>query len=508
MTPPLTHADLWYSYNDNNPPTPLGTPCPAYYTTDPPGTCPQLFPEMGPGGGVGPHGAAPYHFDPKNPNPTKFPAYYDGSIFFGEFTRDYLREIKLDSQGHIFKINDLLTCGDASADRNAKPFTCDAPMDMRWGPDGDFYLLSYGDGFFRANPDALLVKFSYVKGTRAPTAKLAADVTNGQAPLAVNFSSEGSSDPDPGDSIKFAWDFDGNGTTDSTDPNPTFTYTTNGVYTAKLTVADSSGKTATANTTIEVGNTAPTVKITTPADGGFFNWGDPIPWTVTVTDPEESSIDCSKVTLSFALGHDNHGHGESTQTGCSGVYQTDPADATHASGYLYGGLTASYTDRGAGGQPPLTSIDQRVIQQKRQQLEYATDQSGTRTALTTDPEGGDSDRTSINPGDWVVPRRTGDPDHASRRGPAARPGGRQDHGHRHHPGLQPRRGRAVRRCDRPELRDRPLGLPLLRAPAGHAADELPDEQHRPARVGRLQGLQPVVAVQVRRDADPASRHVQ
>jgi hypothetical protein len=93
----------------------------------------------------------------------------------------FLREIRLDSRGRIFKINDLLTCGDVSADRTANPFICDAPMDMRWGPDGDFYLLSYGDGFFRANTDALLVKFSYVKGTRAPTAKASATPANGPA---------------------------------------------------------------------------------------------------------------------------------------------------------------------------------------------------------------------------------------------------------------------------------------------------------------------------------------
>jgi cytochrome c len=404
VTPALTAPDMWYSYQDNNSP-PLGTPCAAEYTVDPPGTCPQLFPELGPGGGVGPHGAAPYHFDPNNPNPTKFPAYYDNAIFFGEFTRNTLREIRLDSQGHIFKINNLLNCSTPSADRKVFPFLCDAPMDMRWGPDGDFYLLTYGQGFFRANPDALLVKFSYVKGTRAPLAVVSATPTSGQAPLTVNFSSNGSNDPDPGDSISYAWDFDNNGTVDSTEPDPSFTYTANGVYTAKLTVTDSSGKTAVTSTTIEVGNTAPTVTITTPVDGGIFNWGDKIPWSVTVADPEDGPIDCTKVTMSFALGHDNHGHGEGAQTGCSGVLQTDPADATHANGYLYGGLTASYTDLGANGQPPLTTIDQHVLQQKRQQLEYATDQSGTGTAVTTDPAGGDLNRNSLDPGDWVAVNR-------------------------------------------------------------------------------------------------------
>jgi hypothetical protein len=36
---------------------------------------------------------------------------------------------------------------------------------------------------------------------------------------------------------------------------------------------------------------------------------------VTVTDPEDASIDCDRVTVSFALGHDDHGHGEGSQTG-------------------------------------------------------------------------------------------------------------------------------------------------------------------------------------------------
>ena len=27
-------------------------------------------------------------------------------------------------------------------------------MDMQFGADGNFYLLTYGDGFFAANPDA------------------------------------------------------------------------------------------------------------------------------------------------------------------------------------------------------------------------------------------------------------------------------------------------------------------------------------------------------------------
>jgi glucose/arabinose dehydrogenase/PKD repeat protein/type 1 glutamine amidotransferase len=383
VLPPVHATDLWYTYN------PL-TPCPQAYLSDPPQACPDRFPELATGGvaGVGPHGAAPYHYDPGLDSPTKFPAYYDKSIFFGEFTRNYLKEIRLDSRGKIFKINSVLNCGE-----QPQPFLCDHPMDQMWGPDGNFYLLTYGDGFFRANPDAKLVKFSYVRGLRAPTAVLSVARTSGQAPLTVEFSSEGSNDPDPGDSFTFAWDFNGDGVTDSMEADPTFTYTVNGTFVARLTVTDSGGRTGTATRTITVGNTAPTVVVTVPSRGGFFQWGDRIPWTVTVSDPEDTAIDCTRVAATFVLGHDSHGHAGETQMGCSGVFQTDASDATHAGGFLFGAVSASYTDSGG-----LTSTDQTVIQQMRQQAEVLPTQ-GTTTAFSADSSG--VQVVSIDPGDWI-----------------------------------------------------------------------------------------------------------
>ena len=80
---------------------------------------------------------------------------------------------------------------------------------------------------------------------------------------------------------------------------------------------DSSGKVGSANTTITVGNTAPTVTVTVPVEDGTFAFGDNIPFTVTVTDPEDGAINCPRVTVTFVLGHDTHGHAEATATGCS-----------------------------------------------------------------------------------------------------------------------------------------------------------------------------------------------
>ncbi len=395
-TPPITAPEIWYSYRDNTPGAALGTPCLAYYNGSG-GTCPQLFPELATGG-VGPHGAAPYNFNADNPNPTKFPEYWDGAFILGEFTRDYLREIRLDSEGNVFKINNSLPCGPAPTTPE-RPFVCDNPMDMEFGEDGNFYLLTYGDGFFNINPDAGMVRVEYVKGLRAPEAVLSASVTSGPAPLTVQFSSEGSRDADPGESIRFEWDFDGNGSTDSIEPNPTHTYTTNGVYTARLTVTDSSGKATSVNTTITVGNTAPTVVVTTPVDGGTFAFGDGIPFAVTVSDPEDGAIDCSRVEVTFVLGHDTHGHAGATTTGCSGTLPTDPGDVSHG-GNVFGVISASYTDNAVGGVPALTTVDQHQIRQKKQEVEHAVEQLGTNTAVNTDGGAG-VHRGSLGNGDWI-----------------------------------------------------------------------------------------------------------
>ncbi len=398
--PPISQPDVWYSYNDNASP-PQGTPCLAYYDGSN-GTCPQLFPELDTGG-VGPHGAAKYEYDPHNPSETKFPPYYDGAVFFGEFTRDYLREIRLDSHGGIHKINNVLNCGAFGS--TTKPFECDNPMDMQFGADGNLYLLTYGDGFFVANADAGMYRFEYVAGEQKPKAVLSATPTNGTAPLEVHFSSNGSKDPDVDDSISFEWDFESNGTVDSMDPNPVHTYTANGVYTARLTVKDAVGNADVKTIQITVGNTAPTVTITTPVDGDFFAWGDDIPYTVTVTDPQDGAIDCNRVAVTLVLVHDQHGHGEGSQTGCTGVLPTSVDNVGHG-GYLAAGINASYTDLGgAGATPPLTTDAQHVVQLRRQHVEFVQQAAGIQfsgiQAPETDPLGGGQAANQIDPGDWL-----------------------------------------------------------------------------------------------------------
>ncbi|MFI7033887.1 ThuA domain-containing protein [Microbispora rosea] len=405
--PPVTDPDIWYSYRDNNPSAPLGTPCEAYYAPTPgpiaPGStteCPRLFPELYTGG-VGPHGVTKYHYDPENPNPHKFPPYYDDSVIISEWTQDTLREVKLDKQNnHVQKINNFLDCGSrANAGAGRFRFECDNPMDLQFGSDGAFYLLTYGNGFNVISPDAGMYKWEYVKGKRAPKAVLTTDRTDGSTPLTVNFSSAGSLDEDPGDSIRYEWNF-GDGSAIETDPNPTHTYTQSGRYTAVLTVLDSSGKQTPTSTVITVGNTSPTVVVNTPVEGGTFAFGDDIPFSVTVTDPEDGTVNCSEVQVTFVLGHDAHGHAEESVNGCSGVLHTVADDVSHG-GNVSGVVQARYTDHGGpGGIPPLTTTGQHQIRQKHQEVEFVVNQSGTNTATNTDGGAG-VHRGSLGSGDWL-----------------------------------------------------------------------------------------------------------
>ncbi|WP_170179276.1 ThuA domain-containing protein [Solirubrobacter pauli] len=392
--PPVTDPDIWYSYQDNpnaTRPVGIGTPCQEYTNptvgTPAPGSsseCPRLFPELF-DGGVAPHGMSKYEFDASNPSTVKFPPYYDDSVIVGEFGRNTMREIKLDGDNHIQKVNNFLDCGQVNP-LNPPMFECDAPMDMAWGSDGAFYLLTYGNGFFTANFDAGMYKWEYVKGARAPKAVLSADKTDGGVPLTVNFSSAGSLDQDPGDSIRYEWDF-GDGSPISEEANPAHTFTKAGAYTVVLSVIDSTGKKTSTSTLITAGNTAPVINIVTPVEGGTFQFGDKIPYSVEITDAEDKVIDCKDVEVEFILGHDEHGHGEEEKLGCNGFLQTLEEDVFHG-GNVFGVISAVYTDKGNGAAPGITVTKQVKIRQRKQEVEHATFTNGVLATSTNDVGGG------------------------------------------------------------------------------------------------------------------------
>lgn len=90
---------------------------------------------------------------------------------------------------------------------------------------------------------------------QAPIAVASANPTRGVAPLTVNFSSAGSTDPD-GTIAAYSWNF-GDGAT-SNQANPSHVYPTPGAYNVVLTVTDNRGGTSSAAVTITVVQTCTT----------------------------------------------------------------------------------------------------------------------------------------------------------------------------------------------------------------------------------------------------------
>jgi cytochrome c len=277
---------------------------------------------------------------------------------------------------------------------------------MAFGPDGALYVLEWGRDFNYAgagiNPDSGLYRIEYAKGNRTPTAKASADKDSGQAPLTVQFSSDGSTDPD-GDALTYLWDF-GDGSATSTAPNPSHTYTEPGSHTAQLTVTDEAGKSASSTVVIVVGNTRPSVELVVPEQGGLYDWDDDIAYEVDVSDPEDGPIDCADVHVTPRVFHDEggnaHDHPGVSQTGCAGTIKV-AAESGHAkSANIALLLTASYTDGGAPGSEPLTGADTHRLSPKQMQVEHFNGQSGVQVTDVAAAEGGKV-VGSADAGDWV-----------------------------------------------------------------------------------------------------------
>ncbi|MGX1953035.1 ThuA domain-containing protein [Streptomyces anulatus] len=340
-------------------------------------------PEFGTGS-ESPMGGPVYRYDADLDSPVKFPEAYDGDFFAGEFGRQWIKRIEQDADGGVQSINDV-------------PWSGTQIMDMAFGPDGALYVLDYGLAWFGGDENSALYRIENATGGRSPIAEASANKTSGTAPLKVKFSSAGTADGDD-DPLTYAWDFGDGGT--STAADPTYTYKKNGTYTATLTAEDPTGRTGSASVHVTVGNTAPTVELVLPEDGQLFEFGDAVPFKVNVSDPEDGTIDCTKVEVKFTLGHDSHGHDITTEHGCEGTIKTAMEGGHDPNANIYGGISASYTDNGGGGQAKLTGKDASRLQPKHRQAEHFDASSGVTTPSKSSAHGGKT-VGDIHNDDWI-----------------------------------------------------------------------------------------------------------
>jgi len=168
-----------------------------------------------------------------------------------------------------------------------------------------------------------------------------------------------------------------------------------------LTVTDEDGHQSTDNIKITVGNTRPEIRILAPPAGGFFNWGEVVPFAVEVADAEDGETACGQVVFQAFVGHDAHSHPLDEYAGCQGRFTALGGHGSQADDLFYT-VEARYTDRGGPGAGSLTARAGLILQPKRKEAEHYTRQNGVLLEDTGDVRGGGQNVGWIDHGDYLV----------------------------------------------------------------------------------------------------------
>lgn len=232
-----------------------------------------------------------------------YPAQYKNKLFFGDYAKNQIYNLSLDT-------NNNLVPGSVST------------FASNVGGPVDFFTDNSGDIYYVAIMTGSINKVTYSTGNLAPNAVASSDKISGSLPLTINFSSSGSADPENGP-LGFSWNF-GDGSALSTVANPSHTYTTNGTFTATLTVSDDHSNVTTANVTIYAGVNSPIITINTPNDFSTFNPGDVVTFSGSAFDPQDGQMSPSKLNWQTIIHHcplnDCHDHFLSSIVGAGGSF--------------------------------------------------------------------------------------------------------------------------------------------------------------------------------------------
>ncbi|GJM29143.1 MAG: hypothetical protein DHS20C17_17780 [Cyclobacteriaceae bacterium] len=333
-----------------------------------------------------------YYFDPTQTSKQKLPIEFNGAFFYYDFNTSQVWAVKMDTDGTVIS-NDQMAPA-------VFPSSEDGFIDMQIGPDGHMYILEYGAGCCPGNVGTgKLVRVDYtgVVSNSSPVISMSANPNNGSLPLMVDFSSEGTFDPD-GDPLTYAWDFDTDGTIDSNLENPSFTYTSSGTFNAQLRVSDNQGGLSVQNITIYAGNNATAYEFNSPVDGGFITWNQDVMFDVAVSDVEDGNINCADVNMVPSLGHLNHFHDDLTIDACPKTMKMDPLDHNiHGEMDVFYVLGVNFTDQGG-----LTSFDQIRLYPKRTEAEFYDEKQAVEVLPNNDPWGGGASTIRVDHDSYIA----------------------------------------------------------------------------------------------------------
>ena len=193
-----------------------------------------------------------------------------------------------------------------------------------------------------------------VTANQAPVAIASGNpTTSGVAPLPISFAGDKSYDPD-GSIVSYSWSF-GDGT-DSSQMSPSKTYSVAGNYTARLTVMDNNGATASSTVAVSVGSSLTTTRSVDVADYQLTSStaasGTTASGTVTVRDSNGSAVADAVVTMQWS------GVVSTTVTGrTDGSGRVTLTAKSKRSGYITGTVAAVTPPVGAVYDPSIFSIE-------------------------------------------------------------------------------------------------------------------------------------------------------
>jgi len=199
-----------------------------------------------------------------------YPAAYQGALFFSDSSRKCIWSMFAGANG----LPDPAT---------RATFVAGAalPVDLQIGPGGDLFYVDFNGGTIR--------RIQYTSGNQAPNAVIQATPLSGPTPLTVTFDGRASSDPNPGDTLTYSWDLNGDGLFgDALTAQTSFTYTQAKLYNVQLRVTDNQGAADIASVSIRAGNSSPTAFIDTPGASTQWQVGQSITFSGHATDPNEA----------------------------------------------------------------------------------------------------------------------------------------------------------------------------------------------------------------------------
>jgi cytochrome c len=224
-------------------------------------------------------GGPVYHRDDFTKPDRPFPAYYEGKWLMADYSRFWIMAVTLDEKGDY-----------KSMERFAPHYNPVQPLDIKFGPSGDLYVLEYGSNTVRSAVESRLVRVEYNAGNRKPVVHATATKMGGAVPFQTQLLSKGTVDYDH-DRLTYEWKIKGGKELiEKAEENVAITLDEPGVYTATLTVQDANGQSASDSFKLIAGNEPPEVNLKYNGNATFFFHETPIEYEISVTDKEDGML--------------------------------------------------------------------------------------------------------------------------------------------------------------------------------------------------------------------------